>query len=136
MSLSILFLALGTTLTSSKYYIRLKYSIPLLLLAVLLLGFMNNIITLALVVFSIYFLRGMFTVRATVLVNKYAKDSIRASIMSLKSLATRIMMSIYMLLLGKVLGIWSFEILSVITFAILSIFVLYFIWTMKSNQRT
>lgn len=131
MSLSTIFLALGTALTSTKYYIRLKYTIPLLLILTLLLGFMNGIITLALVVWGIYFLRGMFSVRTTVLVNKYSKDAIRASVMSLKSLITRILMALYMLLVGKILGFWSFEVLSVVTFSILSIFVLYFIWTRR-----
>jgi len=133
MSISTLFLALGTFASSTKYYVRLKYSIPLLLLATLLLGFMKNVVSLAIIVWGLYFLRGMFTVRSTVLVNKYSKDSIRASIMSLKSLITRILMSLYMLLIGKILGIWSFEILSVVTFAILSVFVLYFIWTIAGK---
>ncbi len=135
MSLGVLFLAVGTAITSTKYYIRLKYTIPLLLLVTLLLGFVSQIITLALVVWSIHFLRGIFTVRTTVLVNKYAKDSIRASIMSLKSLITRIFMSVYMLMVGKILGIWSFEVLSVVTFGILGVFVVYFVWTATSASR-
>jgi len=135
MSLSTIFLALGTALSSTKYYIRLKYTMPLLLLLTLLLGFMNKIFTLALVVWGIYFLRGMFSVRSTVLVNKYSKNAIRASVMSLKSLTTRILMALYMLLVGKILGFWSFEVLSVITFSILSIFVLYFVWTNMESRK-
>ena len=135
MSLSTIFLALGTALSSTKYYIRLKYTIPLLLLLTLLLGFMNKIFTLALVVWGIYFLRGMFSVRSTVLVNKYSKNAIRASVMSLKSLTTRILMALYMLLVGKILGFWSFEALSVITFSILSVFVLYFMWTNVESRK-
>ena len=135
MSLGGLFLAIGTAMTSTKYYIRLKYTIPLLLLVTLLLGFVNQLATLALIAWSIHFLRGMFTVRTTVLVNKYAKDSIRASVMSLKSLITRIFMSIYMLMIGKILGIWSFEVLSVVTFGILGVFVVYFVWTARSVGR-
>ncbi len=130
-----LFLAMGTVITSTKYYIRLKYTIPLLLLATLLLGSVNQLFTLALVVWGIFFLRGMFTVRTTVLVNKYTKNAIRASIMSLKSLITRIFMAIYMLMIGKILGIWSFEVLSVVTFGILSIFVVYFVWTARSTSQ-
>jgi MFS family permease len=135
MSLSTIFLALGTALSSTKYYIRLKYTMPLLLLLTLLLGFMNKIFTLALVVWGIYFLRGMFSVRSTVLVNKYSKNAIRASVMSLKSLTTRILMALYMLLVGKISGFWSFEVLSVITFSILSIFVLYFVWTNMESRK-
>jgi MFS family permease len=135
MSLSTLVLALGTFLAATKYYIRLKYSIIILLLGNLMLGFSSNVFVLAGVIFGIYFLRGMFTVRTIVLTNKYAKDAIRASIMSLKSLVTRGMMTVYMLIVGKILGIWSFEVLSVFTFAILSIFVLYFIWTAISPSR-
>ena len=135
MSMSILFMAMGTAITSTKYYIRLKYTIPLLLLGTLLLGFVNQIFTLALVIWSIHFLRGMFAVRTTVLVNKYAKDSIRASIMSLKSLITRVFMAIYMLMVGKILGIWSFEVLLVATFGILGVFVVYFVWSVTSTSR-
>jgi len=134
MSLSTLFLALGTFLAATKYYIRLKYSIILLLLGTLFLGFSNNLFVLTGIVLGIYLLRGMFTVRTVVLTNKYSKDSIRASIMSLQGLITRAMMSIYMILLGKILGIWSFEVLSVVTFAILSIFVLYFVWTVVTSS--
>jgi len=135
MAMSTIFLALGTFITSTKYYIRLKYVIPLLLLATLFLGFVSNIFMLAFVVCSLYFLRGIFSVRMTVLVNKYARDSIRASIMSLKGLITRIFMSIYMAIVGKILGIWPFEVLSVFTFGILGIFVLYFIWTARDNSK-
>lgn len=135
MATSTMFLALGTFITSTKYYIRLKYVIPLLLLSTLFLGFVSNVFVLAFVICSIYFLRGIFSVRTTVLVNKYAKDSIRASIMSLEGLITRIFMSIYMLIVGKILGIWSFEYLSVFTFAILGIFVLYFVWSMRSSKK-
>ena len=135
LSSAVLFLALGSAATSNKYYIRLKYSIPLILIFTFLVGFMNNIFTLALVIWGMHFFRGMFTVRTTVLVNKYAKDSIRASIMSLQGLITRIFMAIYMLLVGKILGIWSFEVLSVITFAILGVFVLYFVWTVTSGDK-
>jgi len=135
MSLAGLFLALGTFLASTKYYIRLKYSIGLLLVMTLLLGFSENIFLLAAIIFTIYFLRGMFVIRTTVLINDYSKDSIRASILSLRSLLSRIFMAGYMLLVGKVLALYSPEMLSVITFGILSIFVLYFIWTATSASR-
>ncbi len=135
MAMSTMFLALGTFITSTKYYIRLKYVIPLLLLGTFFLGFASNIFALAFVVCGIYFLRGIFSVRTTVLVNKYSKDSIRASIMSLQGLITRIFMSIYMLMIGKILGIWSFEVLSVVTFGILGVFVVYFVWSVTSTSR-
>ncbi|HIP49290.1 MAG TPA: MFS transporter [Lutibacter sp.] len=134
LAIGILMIALGTALSGSKYYLRLKYSIPVLLLLIFALGFTGGFWSLTIVTLGIYLLRGFFTNRMTVLVNKYAKDSIRASVMSLKSLITRVFMAIYMLMVGKILGIWSFEVLSVVTFAILSIFVLYFVWTVVTSN--
>jgi MFS family permease len=135
MSLAGLFLALGTFLAATKYYIRLKYSIPALLLATILLGFSKNVFTLAGIVFVIYFLRGVFTIRTTVLINNYSKDSIRASVMSLRSLLARIFMAIYMLVAGRILGIYSPEVLSIFTFAMLCIFVVYFVWTNVESKK-
>jgi MFS family permease len=134
-SLAGLFLALGTFLAATKYYIRLKYSIPVLLLATILLGFSKNVFTLAGIVFVIYFLRGVFTIRTTVLINNYSKDSIRASVMSLRSLLARIFMAIYMLVAGRILGIYSPEVLSIFTFAMLCIFVVYFVWTNVESKK-
>ncbi len=135
LSIGMLFLAVGTMLSGSKYYVKLKYSVPLMLALLLFLGFGNSLIILAGITWSFYFLIAFFSVRMTVLTNRYTEDSIRASIMSLQSLVTRTFMAIYMVLIGKILGIWSPEVLSVFTFAILSIFVLYFIWTVTMSRH-
>ncbi len=135
MSVGILFLALGTKLSAGKYYIRLAHAIPLLMILNLMFGFGHSLIWLALITWGVYFLRGMFTIRTNVLINKYTSDSIRASVLSLRSVIFRILMSIYMLLAGKILGIWSFKVLYIFTFGILGIFVLYFIWIARSNLK-
>jgi len=135
MSVGTLFLALGTKLSAGKYYLRLAYTIPLLMILNLLFGFGDSLMWLALITWGVYFLRGMFAIRISVLINKYTSDSIRASVLSLRSVITRILMSIYMLLAGKILGIWSFKVLYIFTFGILVIFVLYFIWTAKSGLK-
>ena len=119
---------------------KIKIIDEIKLLTLIILIFLLTLATmyfkyLPLLIYSVFGGVGVFlTVSITNKINQQVPNNIRASVLSLKSLVTRLITSGYVLLIGYVLDTYTFQILLWLKIAIIVFVAVVYKYLVKSNQ--
>ena len=126
MSVGMLLMGFGAWLREFNRKWKLQYDLLIIVMVLGVVGFVYNKIILIFLFLLLFLVRSSFKIEMTFLVNKYVDERVRASVLSVENLISRLLSTVFIFSAGYVIGWWSFKGFSVFTVIWLMVAVSYF----------